>query len=461
MRSKLLFTALAAVAIVTGWGTASVAQDSETVLHTFSYDSDGGFPFPGTTMDAKGNLYGVTSFSGSTDGVCCGTVYELSPKNGGWKYQIIYTFQGASHGEAPYGGLTFDAAGNLYGTTTIGGPDLGGGLVYELSPTKDGKWKKTDLHRFAKPDAPTYDGALPSSYLVFDKAGNLYGTTQLGGGNNYNDCGETTWGCGTVFELSPEGKGKWKETQLHRFPEGNADGLMPYGGLTFDPSGNLWGTTQTDNLTGLGTVFELSPDAKGKWKETALFNFSGDSTGYQTQAGVVADAAGNIYGTTYFGGNGTGTVFELSPQSGGGLVETLIYQFASCNETSCPDGVQPFGGLTIDGNGNLYGTTTQGGGAGTFCTSGKIDVGCGTVFELAPAGNGQWNYSILYASPGSTAGAYLTDDRLFVTADGNIFGTTFLGGDVGENSQCPVGLPGEPGCGVVFELSPSGGIDSE
>ncbi|HEY1615769.1 MAG TPA: choice-of-anchor tandem repeat GloVer-containing protein [Rhizomicrobium sp.] len=429
------------------------------MLHTFTYDADGGFPFPGPTTDAKGNVYGVTSFSGSTDGVCCGTVYELSPQKGGRKYRIIYTFQGGSYGEAPYGGLTLDAAGNLYGTTTQGGRDIGTGLVYELSPTKDGKWKKADLHKFVKPYAPTYDGALPSSYLVFDKIGNLYGTTQLGGGHNYNDCGETTWGCGTVFELSPEGDGKWKETQLHRFPDGNADGLMPYGGLTFDPSGNLWGTTQTDTLTGLGTVFELTRDTKGKWKESALFNFTGNSTGYQTQAGLVADAAGNVYGTTFFGGNGGGTVFEITPQSGGGLLETLIHQFASCNQTSCPDGLNPFGGLAIDANGNLYGTTTQGGGAGSFCSGGQLDVGCGTVFELVPAGNGQWNYSILYASPGSTAGAYLTDDRLSIATNGDIFGTTFAGGDVGESSKCPEEVPGEAGCGVVFELTPQKRLD--
>ncbi|HEX4079383.1 MAG TPA: choice-of-anchor tandem repeat GloVer-containing protein [Rhizomicrobium sp.] len=449
-----------AVAVLPFLWAESLARDSETVLHAFEYDSDGGFPFAGPTMDSKGNLYGVADFGGAFDGVCCGTVYELMPtQKGGWKYSVIYTFKGNILGEAPVGGLILDEAGNLYGTAQIGGRVLGCGIVYELSPNAKGEWKKTDLHAFTHPDAPHYDGCTPSSYLVFDQTGNLYGTTQLGGGNEYDgqECGETNWGCGTVFKLAPQENGKWKETLIHRFPERSGDGQEPYAGLVFDHSGNLWGTTidGTDYST-FGTAFELTPDANGKWKESAVFDFTGNSTGYGPYAGLVADAENNIYGATYYGGNGAGLIFKLTPGKGGRITENVIHAFETCNETECPDGIGPFGGLTMDSNGHLYGTATQGGAQGTFCNppGEDIEVGCGVVFELAPAGNNNWNYSILYAFPGGTQGSYLLDDRLSVAAGGNIFGTAFVGGDVGQNSVCPEEVILEPGCGVVFQLTP-------
>jgi hypothetical protein len=440
---------------------ASLGQDSETVLHAFTYGSDGAFPYAGPTMDARGNLYGATYFAGATAGVCCGTVYELTPgKNGAYSYKIIYTFKdGGTYGEAPAGGLILDAAGNLYGTAQIGGRDLSCGLVYELSPVAKGEWKKTDLHKFIRPYAPYYDGCTPSSWLVFDQAGNLYGTTQLGGGNEYNgqECGETEWGCGAVFKLAPQGNGKWKETLIHRFPEGGRDGLTPYGGLVFDHAGNLWGTTLSGIGAALSTAFELAPDKNGKWKESAVFAFTANSTGYEIYAGLAVDAANNLYGTTMFGGNGYGLVFELTPGRRGQITETVIHAFTGCNDADCPDGISPFlGGLTIDAGGNLYGTTNLGGGQGTFCSppNSTIRVGCGVVFELAPAGNNNWDYSILHGFAGSTQGAYLGDDRPLVAANGEIFGTSLVGGDSGENSPCPQFVPGLPGCGVVFELAP-------
>jgi uncharacterized repeat protein (TIGR03803 family) len=375
---KVLLTFALPMVISAGPAMANGRGGSETVLHTFTYDADGGFPFAGPTMDGKGNLYGVTYFGGATQGVCCGTVYQLTAagKNN-WRYKIIYTFKGGSRGEAPSGGLIADAAGNLYGTAQQGGADLECGIVFELSPARNGTWKKSVLHAFTHPYSPRFDGCTPSSYLVFDKAGNLYGTTQLGGGHNFDDCGFTDWGCGTVFKLAPDGNGKWTETQIHRFPEGNTDGIGPYGGLALDSAGNLWGTTLGATTGSPGTAFELTHDVKGKWKETALFQFTGSSTGYTPQAGLVADNAGNVYGTTYSGGNGAGTVFELTPAGAGQITETLIHQFAPCNNTACPDGLNPFGGLTIDAGGNLYGTTTLGGGAGTACDGGgSIAVGC-------------------------------------------------------------------------------------
>jgi uncharacterized repeat protein (TIGR03803 family) len=458
-RLRWIFSTRLAIAFLPFLPAGSLAQDSETVLHAFRYDSDGGFPYAGPTMDSIGNIYGVTYFGGATDGVCCGTVYELMPvQNGGWRYKVIYRFRGASHGEAPSGGLILDAAGNLYGTAQQGGKLFGCGIVYELSPNAKGEWTKTDLYQFNHPDAPHYDGCIPSSYLVFDQAGNLYGTTQISGGNEYDnqECDFTDWGCGTVFKLAPQGNGKWKETLIHRFPEGSGDGEEPYGGLVFDHSGNLWGTTLYGTGSSLGTAFELTPDANGKWTESAVFNFTSDGTGYTVYGGLVVDAANNLYGAAMSGGNGEGLIFELTPGQGGQITENVIHAFAACNDTECPDGIGPFGGLTMDADGNLYGTTTQGGAQGTFCNppGENLEVGCGVVFELAPSGKDNWNYSILYGLPGGNQGAYPTDDRLFVASDGDIFGTTFVGGNVGENSKCPQAVLDEPGCGVVFELTP-------
>jgi uncharacterized protein YceK len=451
---SLLFVTLLAALCCPGLSSPSLAQANETILHTFTWDADGGFPWSGVAPDGKGNLFGVAYLGGITDGVCCGTVYELSPdRKGDWNYQIIYTFPdgGRIDGEAPAGGLIADSAGNVYGTTQQGDDLFGCGSVFELSPTKKGPWKETILHRFNKGDRVSGDGCTPNSWLVFDQAGNLYGTTEYGGGRG--PCDQNTGGCGSVFELSPGSDGHWKETIIHRFPEGSTDGAIPLGGLVFDHAGNLWGTTESayGNNTILSTAYELSPGKDGKWKETALYPFTGNSTGWLSMNGLTIDASGNLYGTTFYGGNGAGLVYELTPQKKGPPVETVIYEFQLCGENSCPDGIEPWGGLAFDSAGNLYGTTTYGGGQGGYCESGNVDVGCGTVFKLSPAGNNTWNYSIVYASPGGSAGEFLTDDRLFVASDGAIYGTTFDGGD--PNGNCPQEILDLGGCGTVFKLT--------
>ncbi|HEY1615770.1 MAG TPA: choice-of-anchor tandem repeat GloVer-containing protein [Rhizomicrobium sp.] len=321
--------------------------------------------------------------------MCCGTVYRLSPgNNGNWKYRVIYRFRGpVSDGEAPYGGVIADSAGNLFGTALQRGTGLECGIVYELSPDGKGNWKEAVLHEFDHSSKGSHrDGCTPSSYLVFDASGNLFGTTSAGGGVDKNGACENDYYCGTVFELSRK-DGKWTEAIIHRFPETAEDGTEPMSGLVFDHAGNLWGTTFGGGQAGGGTVFELKPTANGKWKESSLFSFSDSETGTQPYGGLVVDASGNFYGTTFAGGLGAGTVFELTSGRGGRLTESLVHQFASCNQAECPDGLDPFGGLTIDSAGNLYGTATQGGEAGTFCNGGgNIKVGCGVMFELSPAG---------------------------------------------------------------------------
>jgi uncharacterized repeat protein (TIGR03803 family) len=220
---------------------------------------------------------------------------------------VLYRFAGGSDGNAPVAGLVFDAAGNLYGTTLHGG--VGNlGTVFELSPGTGG-WTKTTLHRFTDKNG---DGALPTAGLVLDQAGNLYGTTPNGG--TKKSCYE---GCGMVFELSPAAGGAWNESIVLEFNGPN--GANPAGTLVLDSAGNLYGITQDGSKgNGGGIVFELSPASGGVWTETVLHSFKfhvpsvGD--GYFPNAGLLRDLLGNLFGTTVGGGlpNG-GTVFEIVP----------------------------------------------------------------------------------------------------------------------------------------------------
>ena len=217
----------------------------------------------------------------------------------------MHSFNGVD-GSGPSGKLILDAEGNLYGTTDIGGDTNskcffldGCGTVFKLSPGKDGKWKETVLHRF-----DLTDGASPNGDLVFDTAGNLYGTTY--GGGPY--CKESS-GCGNVFQLTPEAKGKWKENVLHNFGDGK-DGARPSGGLIFDSAGNLYGTTTEGGAYGqscsnepCGTVFRLARDTNGQWEEKVLHSFGGSPDGSIPFGSLTFDAAGSLYGAAGSGGS--------------------------------------------------------------------------------------------------------------------------------------------------------------
>jgi uncharacterized repeat protein (TIGR03803 family) len=332
---------------------------TETVLHNFGNGTDGATPYAGLIFDAAGNLYGTTQYGG-TYGV--GTVFELTPAGGGsWTEKVLYSFNlNGTDGAVPEAGLIVDAAGNLYGTTYFGGTYLYG-TVFELTPAGGGGWTEQVLHSFNNNGA---DGSLPAAGLIFDAAGNLYGTTVNGGtGSN------CVLGCGTVFELTPAAGGGWTEQVLHSFNNNGADGSTPFAGLIFDAAGNLYGTTFAGGTYGYGTVFELTPAAGGGWTETVLHNFGNGTDGTAPYAGLIFDAAGNLYGTTSYGGTyNYGTVFELTPAAGGGWTETVLHNFG--NGT---DGITPYAGLIFDAAGNLYGTTFVG---GTY--------GYGTVFEVTP-----------------------------------------------------------------------------
>ncbi len=317
---------------------------TESAIYSFSGGSDGGNPEAVLTLDAKGNLYGTTQYGGS--GTCaCGTVFELSPSaNGVWKETTLYTFAGGTDGLSPrYTNLIFDSAGNLYGVTEFGGSSSAG-TVFELSPQAGGGWTESVLYTFA---GGTSDGANPLGGLVFDKAGNLYGSANSGGSRQ---CGS---GCGGVFELSPQAGGGWQERMLYFFQNG-ADGAIPDSLLIMDPSGNLFGGTQVGGSGGCGTVFELSPGTGGTWNQQTLHEFAG-SDGCEPFLNMVRDSAGNIFGITEAGGaKSSGTIFEITP----GGTEHVVFSFPGGNGGADPRSliVGPTGqalfGVTFDLYGN-------------------------------------------------------------------------------------------------------------
>jgi uncharacterized repeat protein (TIGR03803 family) len=389
MPSKKTLTLMGAIVIaVSGFltsGAAVFAASKEKVLYSFTGGTDGGLPVAGLIIDAFGNLYGTTDIGGVNN---VGTVFELTPgANDAWTETVLYSFQENGHdGRYPQASLIFDAAGNLYGTTYDGGVN-NVGTVFELTPGSSGTWTETVLYSFQN---NSQDGANPSANLVFDAAGNLYGTTMFGGPIRTGKC---NGGCGTVFELTPGSNGTWTEKVLHFFDWW--DGATPWDGLVVGPSGSLYGTTSYGNVQ--GNVFRLRADANGKWTEKALHIFhSGDGDeGDAPRAPVIFDAAGNLYGAALnsYGYSG-GTVFKLKH---GTWTEDVLYSFPSSGQ----DGSNPYAGLIFDRNGNLYGTTEAGGADGSGCGN----SGCGTVFRLK---HGTWTEEVLHSFTGGSDGAGTT-----------------------------------------------------
>jgi uncharacterized repeat protein (TIGR03803 family) len=318
---------------------------TEKLLFNFN-GVDGGGPNGGLIFDASGNLYGTTVGGGANGNY--GTVFELTPNaDSGWTEKVLHSFSFGTDGSFPYGGLIFDASGNLYGTTSGGGdPDGEYGTVFELTPKAGGGWTEKVLHRFN-----STDGEEPMAGLIFDASGSLYGTTVLGG----------VYGSGTVFELRPKIGVGWTEKVLHSFNYPN-DGCFPYAGLTFDAVGNLYGTNSECGAHGVGTLFELTPKTGGGWACKILRSFMNNGKdGYFPYGGLIFDASGNLYGTTYSGGaDGYGTVFELTPKAGGGWAGKILHSFINNGR----DGEGPLASLIFDVSGNLYGTTYSGGADG-------------------------------------------------------------------------------------------------
>ena len=380
-----------ALAILLGTGvTAALPAQAQTftVLHRFRGKSDGAGP-SGLIRDSAGNLYGTTSGGGAFG---LGTVFKL---NAAGKETVMHSFGGVD-GTQPLAGLIRDSAGNFYGTTSGGGV-FGLGTVFKLNAAG----RETVMHSFGGAD-----GAQPLAGLIRDSEGNLYGTTWAGGAL----WAAGAFGLGTVFKLDASGT----ETVLHSFA--GADGEYPYGSLTRDSEGNLYGTTLRGGTSGRGAVFKL--DTSGT--ETVLHSFAG-ADGFYPTAGLVLDAAGNLYGTAYHGGKsgcvryGCGTVFKLD--SSGKM--TVLHAFFWW------DGALPDAVLVLDAKGNLYGTTFEGG------TSGH-----GTVFKVDRKGK----ETVLWSFNGTTNGNY-PKAGLVWDANGNLYGTTSEGG-------------GTSFVGTVFKVTP-------
>ena len=392
--------AFALLCALTLFPLRSAQAQTFTVLYNFTGGQDGAHPWAGITIDGAGNLYGTGSYGGS--GNCmggCGTVFKLSHRTSGWIFSPLYNFNGMPDGEYPEGRLIFGRDGRLYGTTGRGGVEnqnrcIGCGIVFTLRPpatfcrTTICPWSEDVLYRFTGLD----DGAEPSGDIVFDQQGNLFGTTRYAG----------YFGGGVVYDLSPSG-GDWTLTVPYYFMA-VSDGIYPYGGVVFDSSGNLYGTTQSGGSSGNGVVFQLSKQGSG-WGETILHNFGG-SDGSTPLGGVILDPRGNIYGTTNTGGsNGGGVVFALTA-SGGGWTFVQPYSFSG------PSG--PWGDLVMDSSGNVYGTTVQDGAHGF-----------GSVFKLTFSG-GSWTYISLHDF-NATDGAN-PHGSIVLDANGNLYGTAANGG---------------------------------
>ncbi len=359
-------------------------QSGWSISTLFKFDPLGGpdqvgqWPWSGVVFGPDGALFGTTTSGGSHG---AGVVYKLTPPRTTcrdtlcyWTETVLYNFAGGGDGAFPaFGNVIFDRAGNLYGTTELGGTSSsacsnGCGVVYELSHSASG-WTERVLYRFTGGT----DGANPSSTLLLDAAGNLYGTTAYGGGSVCQQ--RPTLDCGTVFELSPSGNG-WIERVLYRF-QGANDGANPYGGLIADPSGNVYGATAYKGSFNSGTVYELSPNG-GSWSFSVLYEFGPDLFGLGGPYGNLAmDSSGTLYGATYGGGdNGTGSVFKLTPQNGT-WAYTLLHSFSG--GIGIPEGYEPLGTPVLDSNGNIYGTASEGG-----TNACDFEIQCGTVWEITP-----------------------------------------------------------------------------
>jgi uncharacterized repeat protein (TIGR03803 family) len=391
---------------------ARASGPQTTVLYKFAGNPDGRSPNGQLVADHAGNLYGTTEFGGTADN---GVVFELSPpaaKGGKWTETILYRFAGGSDGLGPNAGLVFDKAGNLYGTTFDGGNcHYSCGIVFRLSPptTRGGSWTETVLHAFGGPDSR--DGGAPTGSLVFDNAGNLYGTTEFGGDVI---CTNNPGPCGVIFELSPSAlpAGLWTETVLYNF-KGIPDGTFPFGYLTIDKQGTLFGTTTEggtgtctdgEGLTiGCGTFFKLSPSVGGAWTETVLYSFQASDSG--SALDLLLDPTGILYGPA-----GYDVIKLVPPAKGGAWTKQVLHQFMGGIS-----GMYPSSGVISDPGGNLYGTTWANG----------LDSPFGTVYQLSPpTGKGRkWTVTTLHKFPGNFDSEQ-PRGRLLRGKSGALYGTT-------------------------------------
>ncbi|MGA2694976.1 MAG: choice-of-anchor tandem repeat GloVer-containing protein [Terriglobales bacterium] len=390
MQAKTLaFLAMILLSAASASAVTETLAVTETTINTFS-GTNGLFPTSGLIFDASGNAYGTTENGGDN---FYGSIYQLTPiRGGGYSQSVLYSFTNGADGAYPSGPLAMDGSGNLYGTATGAGSTAcnnGCGTVFKITPSKSGSFQV--IYSFTGGT----DGSNPAfGGLVFDKSGNLFGTTELSGST----------GAGTVFELSP-GRGSWTETTLHGFQGGN-DAGYPLMGLTIDPAGNLYGAA-VRGQNGVGAVYWLKKTSSG-YEESVLYSFQGGNDGAYPEYGALIIKGKTIYGTTAGGGaSNQGVVYSLA-LSNGKIVETPLYSFTGGN-----DGGQPFAGVVADSANYLYGATAYFG-----------QYGDGVVFVLSQK-NGSWHESVIHAFVGSD-GKYPLGTPVI---NGNaLYGTTQVGG---------------------------------
>jgi uncharacterized repeat protein (TIGR03803 family) len=397
-------------------------------LYAFTGNADGAVPYGGVVLDPAGNVYGTTAYGGNGGANCgtppnCGVVFKIDPTG---QETLLHTFTGyPADGANPFEGVTRDSEGRLYGLTAS---FL---TLYELQPSATicvavlCPWNESLLYNS---DIGQY-GGYPTGIPILDAQGNVYATSELGGSGS----------SGFVFKVDTQGN----EMPIYNF-QGGTDGATPTGPLLLAADGSLYGTTVSggDNGScpaGCGTVYKI--DAEGNY--SVVYRFIGGSDGFGPYSGVIADEQGNLYGTTIVGGlqssscnGGTcGVVFELVPNQNG-WAESVLYSFQGG-----ADGGNPDGGLLRDSQGNFYGTTYLGG----VCLYGPY---CGTVYKLTPAGSKTtlWDFQC------GTDGCNPEYGSLVMDPQGNLYGTTTLGGDLSATN--PVCTAAGTGCGTVFKLAP-------
>jgi hypothetical protein len=430
-----------AVFLIVGFITPAKAAPTFTALA--SVNQSGPFQL---TPGPNGVYYGATTGGGANN---VGTVYQMTPPSAGgsWTNTTLFSFNGTTTGNEPWGGLVSDKQGNLYGTTLEGGTSncvFGGpgdalqepyecGEVFELSPPvpPSTTWTLSIIHAFR---GPYYlEGWNPSGTLAMDANGNLFGTTQQGGPVGGNPKG-------ALFKLAPPSTqgGAWTISYPHTF-QGTTDGNFPEGGLTIASTGVLYGTT-TNNPANTGTVFSLTPNGGGEYTFQTIYSFTGGSDGGQPVARPIIDASGNLYGTTQYGGvyNGSqddqcsgyhcGVVYELSPPvpPSTSWTETVLHSFGydvenfQGQDTSW-DGAEPLTQLVLDASGNLYGTTSEG---GTYTSGPNVLEAYGTLFQLTPQAGGGWAESILYNFTGGNVRQDGSAPNALIFGSGGLYGTS-------------------------------------
>ena len=413
MRRGFVLLTLALVCVVLSLASKAFGvtpASTINVIYSFAGDEDGEYTDTDLVIDSAGNLYGTSVLGGAFGS---GTVFQLTPSDNGWVHTVLYSFTSGADGGEPYKGVTLDAQGNLYGTAVTGGTggcEGGCGVAYKLTHS-GGSWSQTVIHYFSGGD----DGSGPGAGLTIDHQGNLYGVTPTGGAN----------GLGVIYQLSPAVSGNWNFTVIHTFT-GGTDGSSGSAGRLLLHAGRLYGVATTGGANGKGTAYELKPSHAGEWTLKTIYAFQGQPDAGFPYGGLLLGTSEKLYGTTYYdGANNLGSVYELSRTAMGGWKERVLYSFQGGS-----DGQNSLSNLVIDAAGNLYGTTSEG---GASCS-------CGTIFKLTPGPNGIWTESVAHRFQGPPDGAF-PYNGMVADAAGNFYGATVHGGVADD--------------GTIYEFTPN------